>query len=94
MTWQTTPIGTTEHTTDDTMKTHILTTVSDISEPTLQILGQWISTPTVQQCMVAIRKHAEYTALTRRIGGASTRVVVYFFHGECGHSTPARQPDG
>jgi hypothetical protein len=46
--------GTTENITDDTMKTHIFTTLSNSYETTIQILPQWIPAPTAQQCMDAI----------------------------------------
>jgi len=70
-------IGSTENITDDTMKTHILTTLSNSYATTIQILEQSIPAPTAQQCMDAIREYAERTTLTKEIGGASTRAALY-----------------
>jgi len=70
-------IGTTENITDDAMKTHIFTTLSNSYETTIQILEQRIPAPTAQQCMDAIREYAERTTLTKEIGDASTGAALY-----------------
>jgi len=51
-------IGTTKNLTDDAMKTHIFTTLSNSYETTIQILEQRIPATMAQQCMVAIRDYA------------------------------------
>jgi len=70
-------IGSRENITDDTMKTHIFTTLYTSYEMIIQMLEQWIPAPMGQQCMDAIREYAERTALTKEIGDASTRAAVY-----------------
>jgi hypothetical protein len=70
-------IGTTENITDDAMKTHIFTTLSNSYETTIQILEQRIPAPTAPQCMDAIREYAERTTLTKEIGDASTGAAIY-----------------
>jgi hypothetical protein len=51
-------IGTTENVTDDAMKTHIFTHLSNSYQTTIQILEQRIPAPKAQQCMDAIRADA------------------------------------
>jgi hypothetical protein len=70
-------IGTTENITDDAMKTHIFTTLSNSYETTIHILEQRIPTPTAQQCMDVICDYAERTSLTKEIVDASTGVALY-----------------
>jgi hypothetical protein len=50
-------IGATENINDDTMKTHIITTLSDSYEKTIEILEQRISAALAQQCMDGICKY-------------------------------------
>jgi len=52
-------IGTTKNITDDTMQTHIITTLSNSYETTIKIREQRIPAPMAQQCMDAIREYAE-----------------------------------
>jgi len=77
-------IGTTKNITDDAMKTHIFTTLSDSYETTIQILEQWIPAPTARQCMDAISEYAERTTLTKEIGDLSTGAALYSRDGNCG----------
>jgi hypothetical protein len=78
-------IGTTEHITDDAMKTHIFTTQSNSYETTIQIVEQRIPTPTAQQCMDTIHEYCEQTTLTKEIGDGSTRAALYSRVGNHGH---------
>jgi len=77
-------IGTTENITDDAMKTHIFTTLSNSYETTIQILEQQIPAPTAQQCMDAFLEYAEQTTLTQEIGDASTGAALYSCGGNRG----------
>jgi len=70
-------IGTTENITDDAMKTHIFTTLSNSYETTIQILEQRIPAPTAQQCMDVIREYAKRTTLNKEIGDVSTGAALY-----------------
>jgi hypothetical protein len=83
-------IGTTENITDDAMKTHIFTTLSNSYETTIQILEQRIPAPTAQQCMDAIREYAERTTLTKEIGDASTGAAPYSRGGNRGRGRSGR----
>jgi len=80
-------IGTTENITDDAMKTHIFTTLSNSYETTIQILEQRIPAPTAQQCMDAIREYAERTTLNKENGDASTGAALYSRGGNCGRGS-------
>jgi hypothetical protein len=77
-------IGTTENITNDAMKTHIFTALSNSYETTIQILEQRIPNPTAQQCMDAICEYAERTTLTKKIGDASTTAALYSHGGNRG----------
>jgi hypothetical protein len=70
-------IGTTENITDDAMKPHTFTTLSDSYETTIQILEQRIPTPSTQQCMDGIREYAERMTLTVEIRDASTGADLF-----------------
>jgi len=69
-------IGSTENITDDDMKTHIFTHLSNSYETTIQILEQRIPAPTAQQGMDAIPQFAEGMTLTNEISDASSGVAV------------------
>jgi len=69
--------GTTKNIPDDAMKTHIITTLSNSFETTIQILEQEILTLTGQQRMDAICKYAKQTTLTKELGDASSRAALY-----------------
>jgi hypothetical protein len=70
-------IGNTKNITNDGMKTHMFTTVSNSYETTIQIIVQLIPTPTAEQCMDAICEYAEHTDLSTEIGYASTGAALY-----------------
>jgi len=70
-------IGTTENITNDAMKTHLFTTLSNSYETTIQILEQRIPTSTAQQCMDAIHEYAKGTTLTKEIGDGSIGEALY-----------------
>jgi hypothetical protein len=77
ITFQMKLIGRTENITDDPMKTHINTTLSNSYETTIQILEQRIAASMAQQCIKTIREYAERTTLTIEIRDASTGVAQY-----------------
>ena len=77
-------IRTTENITDYAMKTHILTTLSNSYEATVQILEQRIPAPTAQRCLDAICEYAERTTRTKEIRDASTGAALYSRGGNCG----------
>jgi hypothetical protein len=77
-------IGTTKNITNDAMKTHIFTALSNSYETTIQIIEQRIPDPTAQQCMDAISEYAKQTTLTKEIGDASTRAAQYSHGGNRG----------
>jgi hypothetical protein len=60
-------VNTTENITDDAIKTHLFTTLSNSYETTIQIHEQLILAPTAQQCMDAISEYAARTTLTKEI---------------------------
>jgi hypothetical protein len=68
---------TTENITNDAMKTHIFTTISNLYEMTIQNLEQRIPAPTAEQFMDAIHEYAKRTTLTKDIGDASTGPALY-----------------
>ena len=76
-------IGTTKIITDDAMKTHIFTTLSNSYKMTIEILEQRIPAPTAPQCMDAIREYAKRTTLTKEIGDASTGAALSSSGGNC-----------
>jgi hypothetical protein len=69
-------IGNTGNITDDAMKTHIFTTLSNSYETTIRIVEQRIPEPTAKQSMGAIREYAEQTTLTKDIGDGPTGVTL------------------
>ena len=71
-------IGNTENITDDTMKTHILTTPLKSYETTIQILEERIPALTALQCMDVICEYAERMTQTIEIEDASTGAALYF----------------
>jgi len=77
-------IGTTKNITDNAMKLHIFTTLSNSYETTIQILELRIPAPMAQQCMDAIREYAERTSLTKDIRDAFTGAVLYSCGGNRG----------
>jgi len=60
-------IGTIENITDDTMMTHIFTTLCKPYATTIQNIEELIRAPTALQCMDAITKYAKRTTLIREI---------------------------
>jgi hypothetical protein len=78
-------IGTTKDITDDAIKTHIFTTLSNSYETTIHMLQQRIHAPTAQQCMDAICEYPQRTTLTKVFGDASTGAALYTSSGNHGH---------
>jgi hypothetical protein len=83
-------IGTTENITDDVMKTHIFTTLSNSYETTIQIFEQRIPAPTAKQCLDAISEYGERTTLNKDIRQTSSRSALYFHGGNRGHGCGRR----
>jgi hypothetical protein len=79
-------ISTTENITNDAMKTHIFTPLSDSYETTIQILQQQIPASTAQQCIDSISQYTKSTILTKQIGDTSTGAALYSCGGDCGRT--------
>jgi hypothetical protein len=80
-------IGSPEAISDETMKTHIFSTISKEFETTIKILEQQIPVPTAQQVMDQLLEDAERTELTKEIGDESTASALFSHrggHGKCG----------
>jgi hypothetical protein len=71
-------ISTTKNITDDAMKTHIFTTLSNSYETTIHIVEQRIPAPSAQECMDAIRQYAQRMTRTKAIKDASTGAALYY----------------
>jgi hypothetical protein len=74
-------IVTPEQISEETMKTHIFTTLSNEFEMTIKILERLIPPPTAREAMDALKEAGERTALTKEIGDAATGSALYTQHG-------------
>jgi hypothetical protein len=75
-------IGSPEAISDETMNTHIFSTMPKEFETTIKILEQQIPVPTAQQAMDRLREDADRTELAREMGDESTGSALYNQH--CG----------
>jgi hypothetical protein len=77
-------IGSPETISDESMKTHIFSTMPNEFETTIKIPEQQISVPTAQQVMGRLREDADRTLLTMEIGDESTGSALYSHRGGYG----------
>ena len=75
-------IGSPEAISDETMKTHIFSTMPKEFETTIKILEQQIPVQTAQQVMDRLREDADRTELAKEIGDESIGSALYNQHRE------------
>jgi hypothetical protein len=75
-------IGSPETISDETMKTHIFSTMPKEFETTIKILEQQIPVPTAQQVMDRLREDADRTELAKEIRDESIGSALYNQHRE------------